>query len=42
MIVELIANLGRVARDVDMKFAELGLVVREMLERTIIALDQGW
>lgn len=40
MIVELIANLGRVARDIDVEFGEFGLVIGEMLERTVIAFDQ--
>lgn len=39
-IVQLIANLGRETGDIDVEIGEFGLLLREMFERTVIALDQ--
>mmetsp|Transcript_27433 Transcript_27433/g.50534 ORF Transcript_27433/g.50534 Transcript_27433/m.50534 type:complete len:205 (-) Transcript_27433:786-1400(-) len=41
MIVQLIADLRRIARDIDMKIGEIGGLARQMFERTIIALHQN-
>jgi hypothetical protein len=40
VIPELIPDLGRVSRQVDMKILERGFLARKMLERPVVAVDE--
>ena len=41
MIVKLVAHLRRIPRNVDVKVGKVCAFARQMLERTVIALDQS-